>query len=665
MDQIENIFLPEDHDIIDPPQTNRIKMGEIFQLQNERYALVCIHCSEEFQYFSEFTLHVQEHLQHIAIQPKVELTVPEDTAIEELIDEPPRPVIETKNLVIKLERINVEEDDSGGGFDDFGDGSGGDGFSDNSSDSDDEPAKAASQPILSKKVKVEDSLKGIKEASSSTKRNTEKTGTKSGKKTTKKSIAAGKFQKLLSEFKSTMDEPANRKTFDLFKYQITSSLFPSNVVDTIEIRLLCKYILRGYKFQMKNGKYFCPVCDGELKTKGNLRRHMYLHIKKPVLECGFCCKRFRTPRYLNCHLRKDHLNEARSYECVYCHKTFEHHRRFFEHIHVHSANQLSCMMCDRKFKMQSSYERHMEKVHGTKTGQIKYENHVFETNPVPINHKVKPVITAFECYMCQKSFRVRRQLRHHIRYIHVQQPQLCLLCGILCSGSASMNRHMKLHYPDETASHICSICGKGFKIRQYLMRHRRKEHQVWADNRYPTCQVCGATFDKKCLLYEHMKMHPFEESRNYVCTICNHAAINSYNLRRHMLTHTEQRSFECNICHKTFRENYANDHMKTHQDVRKHKCQVCGKKFKRAYALKQHMFQHGGAPEHNCDICGKAFSRTDKLLRHRRRHGIPLNYHCRVCNKGFISQKSFELHENGHLKATKKEVNGSQTVDAV
>lgn len=177
-----------------------------------------------------------------------------------------------------------------------------------------------------------------------------------------------------------------------------------------------------------------------------------------------------------------------------------------------------------------------------------------------------------------------------------------------------------------------------------------------------------------------MKQHPFEETRNFICTICNHAARNAYNLRRHMQTHSNDRSFECPICQKTFHPRYAKDHMKSHDKcARKFKCPDCGKKFKRKYALKQHSYQHGGAPEHKCDICGRCFARTDKLLRHRRRHGIPLNYHCKstftfisgtngffsllfiekyifffyfkVCLKGFISQKSYLLHESSHMKS--------------
>lgn len=43
-------------------QSNRIKRGEIYELPNNKFSFVCVHCLSEFQHFTEFTLHVQKHL---------------------------------------------------------------------------------------------------------------------------------------------------------------------------------------------------------------------------------------------------------------------------------------------------------------------------------------------------------------------------------------------------------------------------------------------------------------------------------------------------------------------------------------------------------------------------------------------------------------------------
>lgn len=40
----------------------REKLGEIFQVSKQSYAFVCIHCSREYQHFTEFIIHTEQHL---------------------------------------------------------------------------------------------------------------------------------------------------------------------------------------------------------------------------------------------------------------------------------------------------------------------------------------------------------------------------------------------------------------------------------------------------------------------------------------------------------------------------------------------------------------------------------------------------------------------------
>lgn len=633
MKEIENVFISDEFEdeMESVAQTNRIKIGEVFQLQNNRYGLVCIRCLNEFQYFSEFTLHVQEHLQNI-------INSIDRDALKTDIDFEN----EIKVEIVKVER-DMDECHSCGGE-----------FNDNSDFCDDFETKT---PNIAKmgKGSMDKELRQSQRNENNSKESDKKIK-KVRKPIThfKKKCIDPKYEQLVNAFEPIAYDQSNQCAFENLKYDITSSIFPSNVQDTVEVRMLAMYVQRGYNYERKDGKLLCPICDNDngFKDLDKVRRHIMTHVRDPVFECGCCLAPFRAPRYLRTHLNREHLTDSRTFECVFCHQKFKYHRQLMNHMLVHKSNGLECVLCDKRFKVLSFYQLHMKNVHDTNgEAEIKCENLVEHNLPVSsAKLKEKPMI--YECYMCRKTFRLRRQLRTHMR-IHIQQKQLCLLCGVTCSNSASMSRHFKLHYSDENKSHVCSICGKSFKVRQYLLRHRRKDHQVWADNQYPTCRVCGTSFDKKSLLHEHMKIHPFEETRNFMCTICNHAAVNSYNLKRHMLTH-DQKNWKCTICNKTFRQIYAKDHIKTHEKLRKFKCSVCLKTFKRAYALKQHMYQHGiQAPNYKCDICSKSFIRSDKLLRHRRRHGVPLNYHCTVCGKGFISLKSFEIHESGHKKEMK------------
>lgn len=688
MSEIENIFVRSDYQEHNTAtvQRARIKMGEVFQLPNERYALVCIHCSEEFQYFSEFTLHVQDHFQKVILPRdgqmpaeiafvKTEIDDDDDENVMDVIEiidtetekktratastsikknenvkKPEENKTEVKKQELKQNIKLDDDDDSCEMFDDFGN----DDYYGSDVDDAAKETKKEIEPIEpAKKSKQTKEKVPKKKKRSATPR---KEYVKSEKQPQMAPDDVMKtYEKLLEKFTSANESPMDPMVFEIFKAEKVDGLFPCTIKDTPEVRLMATLSMQSYKYEKIGREFLCPICTAPFPNPTSVRRHLFTHVKEPVMLCGYCPEKFRAIRYLRAHLNQKHNDESRSFECYLCHKSFQHNqfRALKDHIQTHLMETMHCMLCNKKFKEYRFYQLHMLNIH---PNGIKVKD---KMQPLmqPISYREPPVISAFECYVCRKIFRERRLLRSHMK-LHVQQPRLCLICGIFCSSPTSLSRHLKLHNSDETKTkHLCDICGKGFKIRQYLLRHRRKDHNLWADNTPPVCQICGATFDKKSLLYDHMKIHPFEETRDFVCTICNHAARNAYNLKRHMETHSVDRSYNCPICDKSFHPRYAKDHMKSHTASRKHKCPDCGKKFKRKYALTQHMYQHGGAPQHQCDICEKSFARTDKLLRHRRRHGIPLNYHCKICLKGFISEKSYLLHESSHMKASETQVN--------
>lgn len=66
---MENIFVSEsamdvNHWKNTGDESEKMKIGEIFQLKDSSFSMQCINCFEEFQYYTEFTLHIQEHFLH-------------------------------------------------------------------------------------------------------------------------------------------------------------------------------------------------------------------------------------------------------------------------------------------------------------------------------------------------------------------------------------------------------------------------------------------------------------------------------------------------------------------------------------------------------------------------------------------------------------------------
>lgn len=89
-----------------------------------------------------------------------------------------------------------------------------------------------------------------------------------------------------------------------------------------------KFFKKTFLTQHKNRAHLesknlkCPICDQILKTRYNLRQHMYTHTDNRDFECTYpgCLAKFRQINSLNAH-KKIHINANRR-ECPICKKMF-------------------------------------------------------------------------------------------------------------------------------------------------------------------------------------------------------------------------------------------------------------------------------------------------------------------------------------------------------
>ena len=127
----------------------------------------------------------------------------------------------------------------------------------------------------------------------------------------------------------------------------------------------------------------------------------------------------------------------------------------------------------------------------------------------------------------------------------------------------------------------------------------------------------------------------------YSCGQCGYNTDQHYHYRRHLLTHTGEKPYQCDVCGNRFSQSGSMQHHKRtlHGGERRHLCHLCpqcGHTFTEARSLNRHIKSvHNKIKEYKCVICERCFSLKQGLDLHMMRHTAVYCHHCPHCNRGF------------------------------
>ncbi|XP_046703089.1 zinc finger protein 1035 [Silurus meridionalis] len=458
----------------------------------------------------------------------------------------------------------------------------------------------------------------------------------------------------------------------------------------------CKHSKHSFQYCLTCEAYFCNEtlatghsCE-QIGPKDMLLAGVILSTNKQTTEentkylCRYCLKPFIKIFFLQNH--EERHTSVTDYRCNCCGLYFPTYKKLISHRGRVRCNPL-VLEPDEQSKTYSEREPNPAKPPTTLGGDGSHKLHncfvklvdIKETTQCPQN---------VNCPVCGKGFKLRAQLKLHLRSHTDAKPFKCNQCNQAFKYSWNLEKHKELCSGNITKQHLskpsfeyklfsrypCPTCPQTFKYSYNRTRHMRERclkaylqmQKGKVGNRHK-CPLCSETFGMACTLNRHIKNTCFEQYKLQRNTIKDTLVMQNIKVKKEEkpVLPTEKSCYKCKICPASYlHKSGVYRHMRKHsfferssvQGVKSEKTAADevtvsnNKKPQSQEPLSQKSPDMVTSDSFLCHFCDKCFSSDDLLSKHLQQHGGAKPFVCLECGKIFARRGHLISHRNIHRR---------------